>query len=343
MVVKFFSTTAPAKIILSGLHSVVYGKPAVTTSLSLVAKAQIRPTKDNGFLLTSKNLNSQSRYTINQIVDFGQRVSQAHKRFLENGDYPAFKKLLNADANSLLILTVWVYQQKYSVDSGFELNVDSQIPVGGGLGSGAAVSSACMQALAKLFETDLSLEELNQMVNQTDQFLHGRASGIDNTTVVYGGTLRFWREDGRLEFERLMVKTAFPKMLLVDSGDSVENTGELVALVRSKFDSDSHIRKVVDQMGDLTKEFVSRLETGKSAIDIFQQDQRNLEKLGVVGQRANAMVREIESIGGVAKISGAGGVRSGSGILLAHHKDLDKLQSLVNENEWKSWEVELGE
>lgn len=338
----FYSTTAPAKIILSGLHSVVYGKPAVTTSLSLQARAEIEFLEEDGVRLTSKNLGVTKDFTWPEINSYSESVKQTHRRFLSDGNYMTLKKLLAQEPLSLLLLAVAVYADSYPSKKGFHLMVDSDIPVGGGLGSGAAVSSACIQAVAQLFETDITLDELNRLVNQTDQYLHGRASGIDNTTVVYGETMRFWKVQGQLKFEPLKVIKRLPKAMLIDSGASVENSGELIALVRSRYEKESATKHLVEKMGKLTEEFIDRVSKGRSVFDVFQQDQRNLEDLGVVGARAKEMVRQIEAIGGVAKITGAGGVKTGSGILLACHKDMEQMEALVEREGCKSWEVELG-
>ena len=56
-----------------------------------------------------------------------------------------------------------------------------------------------------------------------------------------------------------------------------------------------------------------------------------LEQLNVVSENTIHLVREIEKIGGHAKISGAGGRINGSGILLVWHYDIEKLHRTVTE------------
>ena len=48
-------------------------------------------------------------------------------------------------------------------------------------------------------------------------------------------------------------------------------------------------------------------------------------------------------MGGQAKICGAGGVKAGSGMILAVHKNKAKLKQLIDKNKWKSSEVRLGD
>jgi hypothetical protein len=67
-----------------------------------------------------------------------------------------------------------------------------------------------------------------------------------------------------------------------------------------------------------------------------------LEKIGVVGNRAQKMVRQIESVGGMAKVCGAGGVETGSGMLLGYHQNIDRLIELTQKNHWEYWPVVLG-
>ena len=54
------------------------------------------------------------------------------------------------------------------------------------------------------------------------------------------------------------------------------------------------------------------------------------------------MIRQIESIGGMAKVCGAGGVKAGSGMLLAIHQDENKLLQLIKQKQWQYIQVNLG-
>ena len=71
-------------------------------------------------------------------------------------------------------------------------------------------------------------------------------------------------------------------------------------------------------------------------------NERLLEQLGVVSNSTQKFIRDIENSGGAAKISGAGGVKTGSGIVLAVHDDPQKLMALAKKYKHPSFQVTLG-
>ena len=66
-----------------------------------------------------------------------------------------------------------------------------------------------------------------------------------------------------------------------------------------------------------------------------------LEDLGVVGSKAKKIIKKIEEIGGYIKISGAGGVKTGSGWLLAYNPDIRLLDSFLSKNTWEYHNIEV--
>ncbi len=77
-------------------------------------------------------------------------------------------------------------------------------------------------------------------------------------------------------------------------------------------------------------------------MQVIGKAERNLEKLAVVGKTAKSLIGKIESLKGVAKITGAGGIKKGSGMILAYHKDLNKLIKFAKDNDLKYYPVEIS-
>ena len=75
---------------------------------------------------------------------------------------------------------------------------------------------------------------------------------------------------------------------------------------------------------------------------LIKENERLLEKIGAVGEKAQNMIRKIEASGGMAKVCGGGGVKAGSGMLLAVHPDKNRLMQLIKENKWPYLQVKLG-
>ena len=55
------------------------------------------------------------------------------------------------------------------------------------------------------------------------------------------------------------------------------------------------------------------------------------------------MIRRLESIGASAKITGAGGVKSGSGMVIVYHPDTEKLVDLARKMRLNLIEISLGQ
>lgn len=226
--------------------------------------------------------------------------------------------------------------------AGCGIRIESQIPIGSGLSSSTAVASAVFQALAHHFYKPLSQDELFDLLVMFESQFYP-VSGMDQATVAYGGLIKFQKMgSGKPSFRPIKTNLFDDKtFFLIDSGKPEESTAEMVAKVRAL--ESSRRDRLVSEIGTITIALIDGVERGVWRSDLLSQNQKILEELGVVGEWAKKMVRQIGAIGGVAKISGAGGAKAGSGILLAYHEDLEKLGDLVEREKWRSWKIGLGE
>jgi mevalonate kinase len=186
------------------------------------------------------------------------------------------------------------------------------------MGSSAALATALVWAL----KPKATINEKNRLVKIFEDYQHGKSSGVDQTIVREGGFLRY--QQGQFKTINLPIKQA----ILIDSGKPKESTGDMVKQVAK---------------GRWEKEFqqIGRLVNNWRPEKIFENE-RLLEKIGVVGLKAKKIIRQIESIGGMAKICGAGGVKAGSGRLLVWHRDLRVLFRLIKRQRWQYMRVNLG-
>lgn len=299
---------SPAKLIITGEHSAVYGHPALVSSL------------DRGVRVTLSALDQNSSRQTRLYEDFYQNVFDIFaKKFLFTA-----KSTLNGG---------WLAQN-------LAIATEFEVPVGCGLGSSAALSHAFFRALFEWYKIDLSDEEMIEMVQESEKLTHGNPSGVDTMAVVKGGLLYFQKTDSGLRSQSLdIVSDHQVKFLLINSGKPAETTGEMVELVKEKVDEGKKYKDLIIEIGELTENFVSSLSQGELDKAIIKENHSLLNKLGVVGQKANKIVQDIEKIGGVAKTSGAGGRKSGSGMILSFHDDFDQLTKYAENNSLESYEV----
>jgi len=237
-----------------------------------------------------------------------------------------------------------IYLQLVQKGESYSFRLKSAIPSRSGMGSSAALAAVEQAALLYLAGNHkLDRERIDALTFEMEKAAHGNPSGVDNTIAVYGGILLYQKDKGfkRLEFKKL------PQFLLVNTGRPVETTDEMVVGIvgRGVKNKNPRIINSLKRIGKLPKEFVKALKKGDLSylIHLIKENERLLEELGVVGEKAKAIIRQIENLGGAAKISGGGGAKFGSGIALVYHQNLEVIIKFCRKNKLSFFKVKLGE
>lgn len=222
----------------------------------------------------------------------------------------------------------------------YQLTISSQLPIGAGLGSSAAVSAAYIAALLSFLKVKWDLNLINELTYQAEKVFHGNPSGGDNSTVVFGGLIWFRKESPDLKIIQPIPFT-IPKKLaknfcFINTGKPGETTKQMVELVNSKFNppaggQSSKFQKIFDNQEQLVKELLLAIQTSNEneLIKVIRAGEKNLETIGVVSPSVKAIIRKIEASGGAAKICGAGGKTKATGILLCYHSDSSKIKNIA--------------
>jgi len=226
-----------------------------------------------------------------------------------------------------------VCKEEFSSDySHFKLELNSTIPQNCGLGSSAALAHAIVQACAQVNRCVLSLSQKITLIQKCETYAHGRPSGLDAVATAYNLPLVVKSIGGELKITDK--KTPFFNInnyVLINSGAAKETTKEMVEKSLKKPD----FKKICANISKVTNKIIEQLEKGVPPTFLLTTNQRQLETLGVVGSKAKEMINLIESIGGHAKVCGAGGIKGGSGIILAYHQQKNKLLNLTSNHQWE--------
>lgn len=309
--IRSFSYSAPGKIHFLGEHTVVYGKPALLAATNLRITVSI---SHPGGVSKARGDSSEEVKRLRETVE-----NVVKKRF----------KLKKIPA--------------------YVAGTRSKIPIGAGMGSSAASSSAYLAALLSFLKIDWDLNLINELTFECDKVFNGNPSGGDNTTVVNGGFIWYRKEADYLKtFSKLPFKLHknIKPFLTIDSGKPKETTAIMVGSVRELLNKDpKETKEIFDHQEQLVKDLSLALKEGNEdlLIKVTKLGEKNLEKLGVVGKKAKSMIRKIDKIGGASKIMGGGGISEGSGMLLAYHKNPKKLLELAKKENWKTIKIKLGE
>lgn len=271
--------SAPAKLILCGEHAVVYGRPAIAIPLRDVrAYATILPGA----------LGSGLRFHAPDLRRDWSATAQP--------EHP-LSELALATLRRLEHATV-----------ALQINLRSDIPIASGMGSGAAIGTALVRALAAHFERELSPDEIAALVYESERRYHGTPSGIDNTVVALERAIWFMRGQPAPTIEPLTLGAPLT-LLVADTGVRSE-TRLPVDAVRARWQADpAAYEPLFDAVGGIVRAVRQSMAVGDLAAlgHMFDENQRLLERIGVSSpelERLIAAAREAGALG--AKLSGAG-------------------------------------
>lgn len=168
-------------------------------------------------------------------------------------------------------------RMRASMTEGFTLTIDSNIPIGAGLGSSAALAVSIAAAVSLFLkkshpelvsghhsvistpslsrgrnpqeisrrftprDDNLDLESIYDIAFRAEQKKHGRPSGGDPATVLHGGLLWFRKETNDLKIIQpvpfSIPESIAQKFYIIDTGRPKESTGEMIARVKAFHDT----------------------------------------------------------------------------------------------------------
>lgn len=238
---------------------------------------------------------------------------------------------------------VAIFQQIYHLPSqDFVWHITGQLPIGAGLGSSAAIAHALFKVLAKKNALSLTQNEYIKLVQLSEQFAHGRPSGLDAVGSVVGGLLRFQKINQELQHQPIP-NIAFKKLpfFLINSGTPQESSKEMIEFVAQRAQSPRY-QTTLQTIGNLTETLLADLNQNRFEPEILSANQAYLLELGIVSPPATNLIQKIRNHQGYAKITGAGGLTGGSGMIVAFHQDPEKFAALCQKQEWSYYQTNLG-
>jgi mevalonate kinase len=273
-------TSAPAKIILCGEHAVVYGSPAIALPLgNLRASATAEPAPRGAGLLIA-------------APDLGETWAVAARP-----EHP------------LIELALATLGQLGIGEPDLTITLRSAIPIAGGMGSGAAIASAMVRALAAYAGSQLAPQAVSDLVYASEGRYHGTPSGIDNSVIAYERPIWFQRRPPGPPLIAPLPIGAPLHLVVGDTG--VRSATHLpVAAVRARWQADpAAYEAIFDAIGALATQARAALAAGRVAAlgPILDANQAMLEQIGVSSPELGRLIAAARDAGAMgAKLAGAG-------------------------------------
>lgn len=290
---------APGKLILSGEHAVVYGNPALAMAVNRYVTATVTQERLPQILLDLSDLAHNSKLSLDALRRLKERVKRKYHRFIR-GDYSIRQVLQKPFELAQFAISMFAESLNLSLPHGVKIHVQSDIPIGCGMGSSAATIISVMHAMSTYMQVNISRDTLFQLALEAENMQHGRSSGLDLRVAINGGCLYVHGQ------EMQMRQVPAASMYLVNTGTPAATTGQCVEKVAPFF--------TTQQMGN---DFAAVTNAMDAALQqqawhdmhaAIRENHRLLATIGVVPEKVQQFILAMENIGGAAKICGAGSI-----------------------------------
>jgi len=287
--------SAPGKIILFGEHFVVHGTKAILAAI------------DKRVTVTSTFTDNKTIKVNSQLGTIEVPISSSHEEV--KSEFRPFvylaNKIINSEQNA----------------SGLEITIDSDIPIGVGLGSSSACCVAAAASISELFN-ELSSEEILKMSIEAEKTIFPDTSGADCTVCTYGGMIEY------PSIEK--IDNTFDLNLLIANSMIPHNTKNSVEKV-NKFKENDEER--FSQLCDLETKLIDEVITAMKNNDAttfglkMSENQKYLEEIQISNDTLRDMISSLKEISLGTKITGAGD--GGCIIALVKDENMDKVTALL--------------
>ncbi|XP_057499768.1 mevalonate kinase-like [Actinidia eriantha] len=332
---------APGKIILAGEHAVVQGSTAVAASIDLYTYVHLSfpsdSDNDDKLKLHLKDIDLEFSWPIGRVKEalskLGSQIPSSPAScspeaikfiaaLVEEQNIPEAKIALASGVSAFL----WLYTSIQGYKPG-KVVITSELPLGSGLGSSAALCvslSAALLALSGSVNLDCyhqgwlmfgenELELVNKWAFEGEKIIHGKPSGIDNTVSTYGNMIKF--RSGELT----RLKSNMPLKMLITNTKVGRNTKALVSGVSERTVRHpiamSAVFKAVDSISNEVAAIIQSPAHDDSTAsekedklgELMEMNQGLLQCMGVSHASIETVLRTTLKYKLATKLTGAGG------------------------------------
>jgi mevalonate kinase len=185
--------TGFGKTILIGDQFVLYGVPAIVSSLPYETVAEVERTDGEGW-----------------VLEDNRREVAGYKEKKKDQQVESINRILE-------VMKIDVKRNPIRITYG------GSLLAGSGVGASAASCVSLARALDEEFNLNLSIDEINHVAWEGEFAYHGLPSGIDNTASTYGGLMLYQVKNDRKHFEKIQLGKPI-EVVLCNSGITADTS-----------------------------------------------------------------------------------------------------------------------
>lgn len=303
--------SAPGKIILFGEHFVVHGTKAILAAID-------------------KRVTVTSAFTENKTIKVNSKLGMYETSDLSSyeevkSELRPFIFLANKILEGFGINRIATYRGLHNI-SGLEITIDSDIPIGVGLGSSSACCVAAAASISGVFAivgyNKLSREEILNLSIEAEKTIFPDTSGADCTVCTYGGMIEYpsiEKIDNTFDLNLLIANSMIPH----NTKNSVEKVSKF------KENDEERFSQLCDLENGLIDEVIAAMKNNDTAAFGLKmsENQKYLEEIQVSNDTLRDMISSLNEISLGSKITGAGD--GGCVIALVKDENMDKAPALL--------------
>ena len=281
------------KAILFNEHFVVYGVPAIVSSIGKYTIAKIEPVNKKGWTLNDNR---------KAIPDYKEEKIDQQK--------DSINKIL----------------EKMDIDlsnNGLEITLEGTLYCASGIGASAASCVAIARALSDYYNLNLSNKEMNEIAYEGEKGYHGTPSGIDNTASTFGGLI--WFEKGE---NKVMDKISIPapiEVVMGNTGKVADTSAAVAGVLERKEKNPEKYKEIFNRAENIA--YLARNaflnEDIKELGKLMNENHKLLQQIEVSSRELDFLVKLARDQGAIgAKLTGGG--LGGSIIVLTPGKELQE-------------------
>ena len=328
--------SAPGKIILFGEHFVVHGTNALLAAI------------DKRVTVTSTFTENKTIKVNSELGTIEVPMSSSHEEV--ESEFRPFVYLANKMINS-----------NQNVN-GLEITINSDIPIGVGLGSSSACCVAATASICGLFKelsssgasgwdkdkTYQAVEDgkeertkISRMSREAEETIFPDTSGADCNVCQYGGIIGYHGHDGTIVFHSSARSVSYEisaNLLIVNSMIQHSTKRSVEKVRRFKENNEKRFSELCDLANQLIDHYdklgrdigvlEDMIKNDVTAIGLkMTENQKYLEEIQVSNDTLRDMISSLKEIALRTKITGAGD--GGCIIALVKDENLDKVPALL--------------